>query len=133
MTNVSKQQVSSSDYQEIKDELINLITKLDKKSATGFLTELLTETEQIMLIKRFGAIFMFTQGHTAYRVSHTLGLSIPTASRLSEQYNLEHYEQLLSGFNKKETSRFLRILNNLILSQVSPKARTRLIETALNK
>jgi len=130
MTNISTQKTNSRDYQVIHKELIKLVVKSNKKTAPYFIEELLTETERIMLIKRFGAIFMFTQGFRPYRVSQTLGMSGPTAYRLYEQYQDGCYSNLLAGLTKKEQSGFLQMLNDLIIAQASPKARARLMNSA---
>lgn len=132
MTNISKLKSSSADYKQIYTELIKLIVRLDKQTAPYLIDELLTYTERIMLVKRFGAIFMFTQNYTPYRVSTTLGLSIPTTSRLYTQFASGHYTNLLGCISKKESNQFLQVINDLIAAQASPKARARIFKRVLN-
>lgn len=132
MTNVSKLQTAGKDYSLVYTELTKVIAKLNKNTASYLMDELLTDTERIMLVKRFGAIFMFTQDFSPYRVSKTLGISIPTSSRLYAQFSEGHFENLLTCLSKKERGNFLTLLNDIILAQASPKARARLMNQASN-
>ena len=115
MTNISKQNITSKDYMLMHNELLKLVAKSNKKTAPFLIDELLTKTERIMVVKRFGAIFMFTQLYSPYRVSQTLGMSAPTAYRLHEQYEKGRFSKLLSCLNRKETFNFLKFLKDLIV------------------
>ena len=131
MTNISKHKIKSDDYQLVYKKLTDHIGKLSSRSAPDFVNALLTESERIMLVKRFGAIFMFTQNYSQYRVAQTLGLSQPTAHRLFEQYQNGVFKKLFAELHKKDRLQFLSLLEDLILAQASPQARTRLTNHAL--
>lgn len=127
MTNISKTKTDSKDYQIVHAELSKLISKLSKKNSHFFIDELLTKTEQVMLVKRFGAVFMFNNNYKPYRVSQTLGLSVPTTARIYENFNNDQYNNLLKVISKQENSSFLALINDLIAAQASPRARARLM------
>jgi hypothetical protein len=69
---------------------------------------------------------MFEANYTPYRVSETLGLSTSTARNLYTHYEEGKYNNLLSCMKKKETSIFLQVISDIIMSQVDMKARARL-------
>ena len=131
MTNISHTHLTSKDYQSVTDQLIKLIARLNKHTAPFLINELLTESERIMVVKRFGAILMFNHGYSCYRVSTTLGLSMPTSSRLRAQYVQGQYKNVIANFPKNEQSAFLSLIHDLIIAQASPKARARLLNRAL--
>lgn len=129
MTNVSRAKVASREYKLAEKELVKIISKT--KGATSFVDELLTESEKVMIIKRFAAVFMFERGYSPYRVSDSLAMSLSTAQRLEEKFNEEGYVQLTSSLMAKEKNAFLSVLEDLILAQVSPRARKRLMKRVL--
>ncbi len=126
MTNISKNNINAPDFQAVQKQLIEHIAKLTKQNASALITNLLTDTEQIMIVKRYGAIFMYTQKYSPYRVSHTLGISQPTACRLYTQYQDGQFDDLMSTLKKKEKNQFLARIEDLIMAQVNTKARARL-------
>lgn len=128
MTNISKDKLTSADYKLAEKELNHLISKLNHSSAKHLTEELLTPAERVMLVKRFAAVFMFSQKYSPYRVSHTISISISTAQRLFQQYQDGSFDKLLGCIQKKEAHKFLRILDDIIAAQVDPKARARLFE-----
>ena len=71
MTNISKRKIGTSDYKSAYTHLTNLIAGLTVQTSTYLIQELLSPAEQIMITKRFAAIFMFNEGFTPYRVSET--------------------------------------------------------------
>lgn len=131
MTNISKQNIKNSNYEIAYRELTTLISRLNKTNAHFLIEELLTESEKVMLVKRFAATFMFSQNYSPYRVSDTLGMSDSTARRIYQQYRNGNFTNLLKAIPKKTESEFLLLINDLILAQVSPRARARLMNRVL--
>ena len=131
MTNISKRNLKTADYRHAYRELTKFIASLNKKNSHFFITELLTESEQIMLVKRFAAIFMFSEGYSAYRVSQALGVSESTAQRLHHQFENDHFIHLLNALPQTSRSSFLALLEDLILAQASPRARARIMNRVL--
>ena len=79
MTNISQVKTDSAEYKLYYNELTRFIGRLKNKHAEYFINELLTETETIMIVKRFSAIIMLNRSYTTYRICHTLSISLSTA------------------------------------------------------
>ena len=130
MTNVSKNNIDTVDYELAYQQLLLLISKLKKNNAGFFLDELLTESEKIMIVKRFAAIFLFNQKYTAYRVGLVLALSLSTTHRLYKLFEDGHFDRILSCISTKQKNEFLSLLEDFVLSKGSIGARTRLLKRA---
>ena len=126
-TNITKRKTETDDYKSAYTHLTNLIAGLNSQTSTYLIQELLTGSEQIMVIKRFAAIFMFNEGFTPYRVSETFSLSTSSVHRLYLRFENGSFDNLLGCIKKKEVNRFLALINDIITSQVDMKARTRLM------
>lgn len=131
MTNVSKNTDGDENFSLAQNQLIKFIGDLQKTNSQYFLNELLTQSEQIMIVKRFAAVFMYAESYSPYRVSNTLTISISTAQRIYADYQNGTYTKLLSCVTHKETNSFLLLIQDLILAQVSPRARARLLNQVL--
>jgi histidinol dehydrogenase len=86
MTNISKHNLTAPDYKIAETQLTQLIGKLNKSKAHHLFENLLTDTERIMITKRFAAALMFSQNYSPYRVSLILDLSFSTGQRINAQY-----------------------------------------------
>jgi len=131
MTNVSKLNSKNKDYKIAYQQLLSVIANLQKDTSRYLIDELLTETEQIMLVKRFAAAYMYSQDYSPYRVSQTLSISTSTANRLYQRYTEGEFQNLLGCIPQKKANEFLLLLEDLILAQVSPRARARLLNRVL--
>ena len=131
MTNISKHIADRKDYDIAYGELTKFIGKLTIHSAEFFVDELLSEAERIMLVKRFTAIIMLHKNFSCYRVSTTLSLSLSTVQRLYKNYSAGAYNNLLGGLKRKDTNRFISLMEDLIMAQVSMRARARLMNRVL--
>ncbi len=131
MTNVSKVKTDSKEYTLYYNELAQFIGNLKNKNARYLINELLTEAETIMIVKRFAAIIMLHRNFSPYRVSHTLSISLSTSQRLLENYDNGKYTKLLSCLKEKEVNGFISLIDDLILFQVSSRARARLLNRVL--
>ena len=131
MTRISKKNIDDEDYTVAYKQLAKLLAGLQDKNAHFLIEELLTESERIMLVKRFAAIFMFQQDYSSYRVSQSLAVSESTAQRLHQQFLQGSYNNLLNCIKKSEKSAFLSLLEDFMMSKASSKARMRLLKRAL--
>jgi len=131
MTNISKLDTNDKDYKIAYKQLINLITNLQKNTSRYFIDELMTESEQILFVKRFAAVYMYSHSYSPYRVSQTLSISTSTANRLYARYNTEEFSNLLGCIPQKKSNEFLSLINDLITAKASPRARARLLNRVL--
>jgi uncharacterized protein YerC len=128
MTHVSRKEVSSIDFIRAQKQLVGLITALKENGANSFINELFTETERIMIIKRFAAIFMFQQEYSTYRVSQAVGISTSTSRSMYKNYLDGNYDNLLAKIPKKQKSELLSLIQDFVLSRANYKARQRLLK-----
>ncbi len=127
MTNVTKKKLNSPEYKTAQKELIKLLAN-NKKLSQGFVNELLTESEQVMLIKRFAAILMFQKEYSPYRVWNTLHMSPSTADRIYQQFQDGNFDNLITSIPHKNIPGWLSFIDDLIRAQASTKARARLMK-----
>lgn len=128
MTNISKRQCDSDAFTSAHVQLQKILTRLTKPTSNDFLNGLLTESEQIMLIKRFGAIFLLHHKYSPYQTAILLGLSQPTTHRLRESYQTGEFDNLLKLITKQEKKEFLNVLMDFALSRANYKARRRFLK-----
>jgi uncharacterized protein YerC len=113
MTNVSKQPVSKDVYKEIWKQLSEVVGRLSATQASPFLTDLLTESEQIMLAKRLAAIVLIHEEHSGYAISKILKMSWSTVDKLEEGYNNHQYDKVIHGI-KKNKADYLEFIDTLV-------------------
>lgn len=83
MVRISDKKVKEEILLHISDKLIEQVAKVKtKKSAQNFLAELLTETERIMLAKRFAIIVMIDREYSFSTIIRTLKVSQSTIARI---------------------------------------------------
>lgn len=131
MVNITRKKLKTKDYKLAQENFTQLLNSLTKKSAEFFVDELLSETERIMLTKRFAAVMMRSHNYSPYRISKILSISISTAQRIAEGHDLGYFDNLLSTINQKQKYGFLEVINDLIAAQASAKARARLMNKVL--
>jgi uncharacterized protein YerC len=131
MTNVSKVKTGDVDYKHASQELVQLISKLNKRTASVFINELFTEAEKIMITKRFAAALLFNNNFSTYRTATALGVSISTAQRIYKQYEAGQFDNLINCLSKKEKNEFVELIQDFILSKASSRARARFFNRAL--
>lgn len=79
MTNISKRTLPRKQQQQLLRQLVNVLGSDGADIAGKNIEALLTEAEQIMLMKRLAAVLLLAEGCSAYRVSQILQLSESTA------------------------------------------------------
>lgn len=117
MTNVTKRNIHSKEFNNLKAELSSVIASLTQTSATHFFDELFTESEKIMIIKRFGALVMFTRGYSSYKVWNVLQVSPTTAHKWKLQYENGQYNNLLRVCTKANMPALFTFIDKLIKAQ----------------
>jgi uncharacterized protein YerC len=132
MTNVSKDKIDGKDFSIAYRELVSLLSSLNKGNAHIFIDSLCTESEKIMLVKRFAALLLFSHKYSPYLASVSIGISLSTAQRLYRQYESGDFNDLLHCLTKKQKNNFISLLEDFMLSKASGRARTRLLKRALN-
>ena len=105
MTHVSKKPLNKDVQNRLNKRLVKTITNLRTMSeGSVFISELFTDSEQIMLAKRLMIIFMLTENVSQYRIKQILRVSSATVFRISEGLDKGEY-QYLTRLCKKKKSR----------------------------
>jgi len=82
MPHVSQKRVKKDVFKRMSNEFINSVAFLKTRpEIKGFLNELLTPTERIMLAKRLVIILMLQKGYPFNIIERTLKLSPSTVAR----------------------------------------------------
>ena len=90
MVQIGKHPLSKEILSEIKEQLIYI----QKSVGPFFTTELLTNTEIIMLAKRLATILMLIDEQSYYRIKQVLGVSVSTSKRLHRLLVSSEYERI---------------------------------------
>ena len=117
MTNISRSKTKTAEFRQLHKELTRSMSQLDQKSAYYFFDELFTDTEKIMIIKRFSALVMYERGYSTYKVWNVLHISPTTAQKLYVEYENKKYQNLLKIFTKSNMPAFLTFIDKLIKAQ----------------
>lgn len=129
MTNISKKKLKDKVFVAICDQLTNYISKLNNSEKTKmFLDGLFTESEKIMIAKRFAVIVMIKYGYDFFVIQKTLKLSMTTIYKISEKMDDGEYSFILdqipkgSLINKKiKDNPFWSYIETLLEMRMPPK------------
>lgn len=101
MTQVSKRPLDKKIYDRIFEIFIAAFIEVNnKKKAEKFLTEIFSETEQIMIAKRLAIAFLLTKKYSFEAITKMLKVSQATICQVNR-------------FAKKETSGYISILKEV--------------------
>lgn len=140
MTRVSKKKLRPDIAKRLGDQLIESIVQArTKRDAAFFIDELLTETERIMLAKRFAIIAMLARGYSFGQIEKLLKVSGSTIvltwrSFKNGQYpHLVHYAQ--RNPKKVEGTSFVDLLESLmtIMPPRAGKGRYRVLNRSIRE
>lgn len=103
MVNVSKKKLKKSVSDKINSRLVNIIANLETNTSTeGFLNNLLTESEKIVLAKRLSIIFMLYEKISMYRIHVVLNVSKSTVIKVANDIDFGKYENILEIVKKRK-------------------------------
>ena len=116
MPHISKEKLDEGIYESLFSQMIFIQTGLSKKDTLGFVGDLLTDTEKIMMTKRCAAVLMFSRGCSSYEVWKTLKISQSTAANIKIAYEVGKYDQIAHIFKtkKKDRKEFMKTLNKAL-------------------
>jgi len=108
MTHVSKASATKKARDEMEKLLTSLMENAGARTRSKVLTELLTSTERVMLIKRLLLISLLKRGVSTHQAAHYLKMSPSTVARFQEKVRRGHY---------RHTSQWLRqtVVHNHVL------------------
>lgn len=120
MTNVSYD-LTASHRTQLNLQLASLFSS-DVKKNNLLLEAVLTESEQVMLVKRVAAVLMLNADYSKYRIAKTLLLSESTIKRYSKDFYLGNYDALLTRTQGKafNSQQFWELVETLLRAGLPP-------------
>jgi len=103
MTNTSKKILKKDVAKRIHSRFLKTLVDLRGKSGEGFLEEIFTPSEQIMLAKRISALFLLSRGVSSYRTRLMLKLSPTTTARLKRELDHGKYPSIKNICKNKKS------------------------------
>lgn len=115
----------------MSDEFINAIAELEtKQEIRGFIKELLTPTERIMLAKRLAAIMMLKKGYSFRVIEKTLKISSSTSLRFWKMTKIAPLATITKNVKTKEVKKkFWDEIEKLLRLGMPPYGRGRWART----
>lgn len=84
MTKVSKKPIPTRDEERFLDDFWSAVTSLeDKKETRGFLTEILTPTERIMIVKRLQIVMMLLLKYDYQQIKNKVKVTNETIAKMN--------------------------------------------------
>jgi len=101
MTRISKKILSSDSERKLNSQLAKFFSNQKENKIQKLFSDLLTPTEQIMLIKRLAMVIMITKGESCYRIAQVLNVSDSTAREVKTKIKLGQYQNLVAHYKNK--------------------------------
>ena len=122
MVQIKKKKLPPKTAAHINAEL----TRIFSKNARGVFTELLTESERVLLAKRLAILFMLENGISYYKISRTLIVSTSTIKRLHEQLLNDNFHLIHKTTRfRQDGEKFLTVLEDLLSAGLPPQGKGR--------
>ncbi|KKQ21491.1 MAG: hypothetical protein US45_C0007G0008 [Candidatus Nomurabacteria bacterium GW2011_GWA1_37_20] len=122
MPHISSKKLKKENLQKLYDEFNGALEKSAKKSwIKFFLNDFLTQTEKIMLAKRFAVIYLLSKDVPTSYISESLCMSPTTIFRMSLKYEIGRYSFLLKTI-ESENKNIWKILEKILRAGMPPRA-----------
>ncbi|TAL49349.1 hypothetical protein EPN83_01205 [Patescibacteria group bacterium] len=122
MPHVSNKKLKKDHLAHLYRRLVFSLEKTGKKSATiKFLNEFLTQTEKIMLAKRFSVIYLLSRGLPVSYIAEALRMSPATIYRMSLKSEAGKYSFLNRAMKELDES-IWDALEKILRAGLPPKA-----------
>ncbi len=124
MVNVSKRTLKEKHFTELLGQLAKITAKSNHRTATAYLTELLTTSEQVMLAKRLAIILMLREQVANPVIAKTLRVSRTTVSKVFNEYFNGHFHTIgrLAGRTKAEKQELWSMVEKVLSLGMPPMA-----------
>jgi len=127
MPHVSQKRVKKQVFNRMSNEFVNAIASMKNSSEVrGFLNELLTPTERVMLAKRLAVILMLKKKYSFLMIRHILKVSPSTVARFWKIIKMKPFQFLSREILRKEKQKkFWEELERLSRLGLPPRGRGR--------
>ena len=93
MTNISKNILDSKTESKLRKQFSKFFSDQIPSELENLFSDLLTQSEQIMLIKRLAVIVLLIEGQSIYSIPKTLQMSVSTVRDIKSKYKLGKYDK----------------------------------------
>lgn len=116
MTNVSKRVLSSRHKKQLFEQFASLFAVSNTRTITYLFTDLCTDVEQTMLVKRLAAILMLHANYSRYRIAQTLCMSESTVCEIQKKFDQGTYSHIICATKQKqfEKEQFWETVESLV-------------------
>jgi len=116
MARISKNRLSKDTEGLLIDQMTEVIGRISKTQAAGFIFEFLGKEEKIMLAKRLAAITMIHEGGSTYAIGNRLDISPSTVGKLYDRYIRGDFSNTIKTLTKNKTDyrQFLDLLDSIL-------------------
>jgi uncharacterized protein YerC len=122
MPHISSKKLKQEHLQKLYNEFNSALEKSAKKSWTKFfLSDFLTNTEKIMLAKRFAVIFLLSKGIPVSYIAESLHMSETTIFRMYNKYDIGKYSSILKIMSQENKNIWI-ILEKILRAGLPPRA-----------
>ena len=139
MVYISKKKIDPKVESVLSDQLLSFIAAAQTKhEAATLATELLTETERIMLAKRLAIVVMLERGYSFRgEIERSLKVTPQTVARLWRRRKLDEFKKICKYARNytghfKRGDRFLQVLENWLTVSGAMKTKSKLINKRLD-
>ena len=122
MPHISSKKLKKENLQKLYNEFSFALEKSAKKSwIKSFLSDFLTQTEKIMLAKRFAVIYLLSNDVPVSYIAESFHMSPATIFRMSLKYDVGNYSSLLKVI-KQEDKDIWKILEKILKAGLPHRA-----------
>jgi hypothetical protein len=116
MPHISNRKISDKVSHKINTNLAGMFNHAAKTNNTAAVVrELLTDTEQIMLAKRLGAVYLLGQDLSNYKISQILKMSESTIARIAVSREAGAFDTIKSLLSKNTQNQpFIDVIDQII-------------------
>jgi Trp operon repressor len=114
MPHLSSKELDKELSEKLFNDLLSILNKSqDKKSMSGVVNELLTDTEKLMLAKRIAIVLLLNSKTPQSSISEILKVSTSTVAKISLKLEMGMYQSILKA-SEKDKNDFERIIYNIM-------------------
>lgn len=127
MVNVSKRKLKGKDKEKLRHQFVDLLSNVNHRSAQTLVTELFSESEQTMFLKRLAIIILVDKNLSKYRIAQMLLVSESTVREIAHKHQVGQYDKLLllTRSKKFDTEAFWETMEILLRAGMPPMGKDR--------
>jgi hypothetical protein len=124
MARISNTPLTNKEHQLLVRQFVTLLSGKQSLKIEALITDVMTPTEQLILIKRVAAIILLDQGTSTYEVARTLKLSTATTCLYRNALQEGRWSKLLEEVRGKQfdSEKFWKTVDKVLRLGLPPVA-----------